>query len=198
MTGSGTQFKFVHSPSGNTLENLSLTRLTNNKNEENIINDMKARASIGTQNSFLQTSGSYSVKKCPSKLFNNSKDKLKDSLSAWRKSKDSPNRDIKELKVNKINQKYKEQKATAAINESIDYLIGVFETRSKEQQKSPKKLKIAAEWKIIPEERQKNSSPFRAINESPREMREITKDSLPKVVLNHKKQIKKSIYMQPL
>ena len=49
MTGSGNHFsfKFVHSPSGNTLENLSLTRLTN-KNEENIINDMKARASIGT------------------------------------------------------------------------------------------------------------------------------------------------------
>ena len=53
-------------------------------------------------------------------------------MSAWRKSKDSPNRDIQEFKVNKINQKYKEQKATAAINDSIDYLIGVFETRSKE------------------------------------------------------------------
>ena len=58
---------------------------------------------------------------------------------------------------------------------------------------------MTAEWGVIPEERQqKNSSPFRAVNESPREIREITKDSLPRVVLNHKKHIKKSIYMQPL
>ena len=125
VTGSSTQFKFVHSPSGNTLE--SLTRLTNTKNEDTIINDMKQRASIGSQNTFIQTSNSYNMKKSPSKA-------LKDSLNAsgWCKQKDSPGRNTQEIKVNKAYQKYKEQKATAAINESIDYLIGVFDSRSKE------------------------------------------------------------------
>ena len=58
--------------------------------------------------------------------------------------------------MNKAYQKYKEQKATAAINESIDYLIGVFDSRSKENQKSPKKMNLVPSVKVIPEARQKD------------------------------------------
>ena len=50
----------------------------------------------------------------------------------------SPEKEIQEVKVNKFNQKEKEQKATIAINNSIDYLISVFEMQEKEKQKKSK------------------------------------------------------------
>ena len=58
------------------------------------------------------------------------------TTSNWNKQMDLPEPELQEVKVEKLNnayQKVKDQKATVAITESIDYLISVFEQRSKEQ-----------------------------------------------------------------
>ena len=40
---------------------------------------------------------------------------------------------------------------------------------------------------MIEESRMLNTSPLGSINESPREIRELTKDNQPKIVLNHRR-----------